>query len=327
MQPKPFSNHTITGTGKETKSRSPFFRSLLGYSVGNSTSTSGDNNTFIGSQAGSNNATGSGNTFSGFKSGSINSSGTGNVFSGQFSGFANNAGNYNTFLGYAAGESNSSGNNNTFLGQAAGINNATGSYNVYISTFGTPDGSQESNTIRIGDPSIQKSAYIAGVYTSMISGAQGVWVNAYGQIGQIASSRRYKEEIRDMGAKTVDLMKLRPVTFLYRRELDPGNRTLQYGLIAEEVADVYPELVEYNSKSEPISVKYHLLTSMLLNELQYQYKRVNAQREQMTVLEQQINEQRAQLNSMRERLDRLEKVLVEPSSIAQTASSASDQNK
>ena len=111
-----------------------------------------------------------------------------------------------------------------------------------------------------------------------------------------------------MGDSTSALMKLRPVTFLYKPEYDKGERTLQYGLIAEEVAEVYPELVAYDKDGQPYSVRYQYLTTMLLNEVQKQYHRAEAEAKVITAQEQKIDE-------LEQRLSRLENLT--PQTIAQ----------
>ena len=109
-----------------------------------------------------------------------------------------------------------------------------------------------------------------------------------------------------MGDSTNALMKLRPVTFLYKPEYATGERTLQYGLIAEEVAKVYPELVAYDKDSRPYTVKYQYLAPMLLNELQKQHAVVAAQQEVMKVQEEQIQSLQKQNQDFQQRLSRLE---------------------
>ena len=103
-------------------------------------------------------------------------------------------------------------------------------------------------------------------------------INGQGQLGIQTSSRRYKEDIQDMGDASRGLMQLRPVTFHYKPEYADGPRTLQYGLIAEEVAAVYPDLVLYDPKTgQPQTVAYHLVNAMLLNEVQKQHRQILAQ--------------------------------------------------
>jgi len=105
-----------------------------------------------------------------------------------------------------------------------------------------------------------------------------------------------------MGDSSSALMKLRPVTFLYKAEYDKGQRTLQYGLIAEEVAAVYPDLVAYDPEGKPYTIKYQYLTTMLLNEVQKQYHRAEAEGEVIKSQEQKIAD-------LEQRLSRLEKLL------------------
>jgi hypothetical protein len=91
---------------------------------------------------------------------------------------------------------------------------------------------------------------------------------ATGQLGTINSSRRYKDDIQDMDTANSDLLKLRPVTFRYKQPYADGSKPLDYGLIAEEVAEVYPDLVSRNADGQIETVQYHKLAPMLLNELQ-----------------------------------------------------------
>lgn len=101
------------------------------------------------------------------------------------------------------------------------------------------------------------------------------------------SSERYKDDIHGMAEASTNLMRLRPVTFHYKEAYDAGDGQLQYGLIAEEVADVFPDLVVYNEDGTPETVKYHLLATLLLNELQKQYQVNQEQAEAFARLEQQ----------------------------------------
>jgi hypothetical protein len=135
-----------------------------------------------------------------------------------------------------------------------------------------------------------------GIPTKTVSGV-AVYVDSNGNLGVQKSSRRFKEQVRDMGDSTDALMKLRPVTYFYKPQYDDGTRTLQYGLIAEEVARVYPELVAYEPDGKPYTVKYQYLATMLLNELQKQHAVVEAQREIVTG-------QQAEIDSLRNELQR-----------------------
>src|SRR5205085_138824 len=151
---------------------------------------------------------------------------------------------------------------------------------------------KEDHTIRIGTPSYgtptgQTRAFIAGITNSHVTG-MAVQVNGDGQLGVLTSSRQFKDEIADMGDRSSRLMRLRPVTFFYKPEYDSGPRTRQYGLVAEEVAEVYPELVQYTEKGAPYAVRYHLMTAMLLNELQKQQQKVAAAQQQLAEHAQQV---------------------------------------
>jgi Chaperone of endosialidase len=262
--------------------------------------TTGSNNTFFGATAGNFNTTGSYNTFYGWMAGYSNTTGGGNTFSGDQAGSLNTIGSGNTFYGAYAGSQITTGSNNTFLGLNAGGNNVTGSNDVYIAYGGALSGN-ESNTIRIGEETgqaPQTAAYIAGIYGVNVGGVP-VQINENGQLGAQTSSLRFKEHVRDMGDSTSALMQLRPVTFFYKPEYDKGDRTLQYGLIAEEVAKVYPELVAYDNDGQPYGVRYQYLSTILLNEVQKQYRRAETQA-------QVIQAQEEKIEDLEQRLARLE---------------------
>jgi hypothetical protein len=303
--------------------------------------TTGSANTFIGHYAGRDNAKGDDNTFVGYAAGYVNT-GSSNVFLGSLAGFLNGASGRNTFVGYEAGFNNVASNSNayfgyqaghyslgafnTFVGAEAGSANTTGDSNVYIANPGVLT---ESNTIRIGTQGVgagqQNATYVAGIRgTNVGAGAVAVLVNAAGQLGTVASSRRFKEQVRDMGDSTSALMRLRPVTFLYKPEYEKGPRTLQYGLIAEEVAEVYPELVAYDNDGKPYSVLYQYLDTMLLNEVQKQYHRVAAeakvideQKDQVEAQRRQIKAQEQKINELEQRLSRLESFIGTEARIAE----------
>jgi trimeric autotransporter adhesin len=129
----------------------------------------------------------------------------------------------------------------------------------------------DSGTIQIGTQGTQTAGtYIAGIYGATATSALPVYVNSNGQLGTVLSSRRFKEQIADMGDSSSKLLQLRPVTFFYKPEYDDGSHQLQYGLIAEEVAKVYPEMVAYDKDGLILTVKYQLLAPMLLNEVRKQ---------------------------------------------------------
>jgi hypothetical protein len=156
-----------------------------------------------------------------------------------------------------------SGSNNVAIGLDAGAKLASGSDNIYL---GADSLASESNTMRLGQG--QTHTFVAGIAGHPLIGSQVV-VTTAGQLGIVASSARFKRDIQAMGEVSQGLLQLRPVTFRYKQ--DPqGIR--QYGLIAEEVAKVYPELVTRGPDGKVASVQYHELIPMLLNELQRQQR-------------------------------------------------------
>ena len=264
----------------------------------------GDNNTFVGRYAGGNNTTGSQNVYLGVAAGGPpsdfpfdNNVGSNNAAVGYQAGFSVRTGSGDTFVGSMAGFSVRTGSGNTFVGSMAGFNDVSGNNDVYIANQG-PGVGTESNTIRIGDSAGQTVSYIAGIYGSTVGSGVPVYINSDGQLGTLTSSLRFKQQVQNMGDSTSALMKLRPVTFLYKAEYDKGPRTLQYGLIAEEVAEVYPDLVAYEPDGKPYTVKYQYLAPMLLNELQKQHAVVAAQQEVIQVQQKQVSAQQQQIGSL-----------------------------
>src|SRR5205814_10232100 len=134
----------------------------------------------------------------------------------------------------------------------------------------------DNAVIRIG--SSQIATYIAGIrsVTTGVADAVNVFIDSSGQLGTISSSRRFKTDIRDMGTASAKVLQLRPVTFRYKPEIDPSG-TQQYGLIAEDVAEVMPDLVAHDKNGQIETVKYHLLATLLLNEVQKEQRVIAAQ--------------------------------------------------
>jgi hypothetical protein len=157
--------------------------------------------------------------------------------------------------------SSTTGSNNIALGFNAGFNLTSVSNNIYL---GAASPATESKTMRLGNT--QTRTFVAGIAGTPLSGSQVV-VSSSGQLGILASSARYKRNIETMGERSLGLFRLRPVTFRYKQ--DPQG-TRQYGLVAEEVAKVYPELVTKGRGGAVESVQYYELVPMLLNELQQQ---------------------------------------------------------
>lgn len=190
----------------------------------------------------------------------------------------------NTAVGFHA-LANANGNNNIALGSHAGANLGYGINNIFIGNLGTA----ESNTIRIGDPLIHTGTHIAGISGATSPGGVAVYVDTNGKLGTVTSSARFKDDIQEIAEASSGLMKLRPVRFRYKRDIDPSGLE-QYGLVAEDVAKVYPDLVVYDSQGRANSVRYHFLTPMLLNEVQKQSRQIAEQRELISAQARQITQ-------------------------------------
>jgi hypothetical protein len=190
--------------------------------------------------------------------------------------------------------SNTTGAYNIAIGGGAGRLNDTGWFNIDIDNEGS---AADTGTIRIGRADRQTRAFIVGIYGTTTGGTGvPVVVDANGQLGTVSSSRRFKDEIRDMGKDSDSLFSLRPVTFKYKKPQQDGSRPLHYGLIAEEVADVYPELVAFDRDTRtPQTVLYQELPVMLLNELKKQRLEARRQRELVNELRRELKEIKAAL--------------------------------
>ncbi len=209
---------------------------------------------------------------------------------GSYSLYGNGSGTNNSALGYDALYGNTTGSRNTAVGYEAGYNGTTGSDNIFLGS-GAVGVAGEANTIRIGGTVVgtaagqQNRTFINGILGVPVAvGSYYVVVDPTGQLGSgppvLPSSRRYKKEIRDMGEASGRVLELRPVTFRFKEESQRGDSDLQFGLIAEEVAEVLPELVVYDGEGRPERVDYRELAPLLLDELQ---KLLAALREQQRV--------------------------------------------
>lgn len=263
--------------------------------------TTGTDNTGIGFGALGGNTTGYFNTGVGESTFYKNTTGVFNTAIGGLAGDFN-TGSYNTFVGANAGDTqinnagNTTGNSNVFIGFAAGGSTTTGSGNIEIGSFNLGTAT-DAGVIRIGTSTLQNSTFVAGIsgVTTGVSDAVDVVIDTNGQLGTINSSRRLKRDIADMGDASTGLMSLRPVTFHYNQASTDGVERLEYGLIAEEVAKIYPETVTYTPAGETQTIQYHKINAMMLNEIQKQHR--------------QIEDQARELDALRERLAALEQAL------------------
>jgi hypothetical protein len=245
--------------------------------------TTGSKNVALGYDALNSNTTGYANSATGFQALYLNTTGYYNFGDGVNALYSNTTGNLNTAFGVSALYSNTTGSYNIGEGYHGGYNLTTGSNNIDIANAGV---AAESGIIRIGTAGTQTAAYIAGISSSQITGA-AVYVTAAGQLGVLASSERYKTAIASLGPVSEKLDRLRRVSFHLKTE---PRGAVQYGLIAEEVETVYPELVIRDAGGVIQGVRYDELAPLLLNELQ-------AERRRMSDLQQRVTKQDALISA------------------------------
>ena len=214
------------------------FNTAVGY-FSLRTNTNASFNTAVGWQALFNNTEGSSNTATGVNVLFNNTTGSFNTASGDGALFSNTVGERNTATGYGALGNSATGSTNTALGYSAGSNVTTASNVICIGT----DGANASN-----------SCYIGHIY-NQLGGLQAVYVDIDGKLGIQPSSRRSKEEIKPMEQASEAIYRLKPVSFRYKQEIEP-TRPVGFGLIAEDVAEVNPELVVRDQSGELLSVRY-----------------------------------------------------------------------
>jgi len=192
------------------------------------------------------------------------------------------------------------------LGNLAGANLQTGDNNIHIGNAG--DDAGESNRIRIGTQSVQRATFIAGISGEAATGSQ-VIVNSSGRLGVIASSKRFKDDIKPMDKASEAILALKPVTFRYKHDLDP-EAIPQFGLVAEQVEKVNPDLVARDEQGKPYTVRYEAVNAMLLNEFLKEHRKVQeleandaAQQKEIKALAAAVKEQAAQIQKVSAQLE------------------------
>jgi hypothetical protein len=303
--------------------------------------TTGDENTAIGFSALVRNTTGGGNTASGAQALSANTTGEENTAVG-FSALRDLTGSGNVAVGSGALENATTGSGNIAVGNHAGGGLRSGDHNIYLGfpVLGgpvDPASATESHTLRLGaiqgivcspfppltcgpGPGIART-FIAGIAGATVSNSTTVLINtSTGQVGTLSSSARYKRDIQPMGVHSRGLHQLRPVIFRYTQDVQ-GER--QYGLIAEEVAHVYPELVTRGTHGAIEAVRYHEVIPMLLNEVQHQQRHLaelQAQNTRLRALTVQLHKRdevhQAQHAALAARLERLEAAAARAATLA-----------
>jgi len=247
--------------------------------------TTGFDNTANGTVALTFNTTGIRNTAVGAGALAFNTNGDDNTGLGIAALNFNTTGSGNTAIGDSALSANTTGSGNIALGQLAG-SETTGSNNIDIGNGGVAG---ESGVIRIGTRNVQKKTFVAGISRTTVSGGVTVVVNTNGQLGVMTSSARYKEAIKPMAKASDALLALQPVTFRYKKDLDP-EAIPQFGLIAEQVAKVDPDLVARDEEGKPYTVRYEAVNAMLLNEFLKEHRKVTEQGEELAALEKTVAE-------------------------------------
>ena len=282
--------------------------------------TSGGSNTATGTDALASNTTGGGNTADGVAalSGGLfgPQTGSSNTAVGFFASVSNTFGGSNVAVGAAALYLNAGGSNNTAIGSAAlelnngGSNNiaigfeagdlTTGNNNIVIGHNGV---GAESNTIRIGDPAIQTATYIAGISGATVPSGVTVVVGSDGHLGTLVSSARFKDDIKPMDKASESILALKPVTFHYKKELDPKG-TPQFGLVAEQVEKIDPHLVARDAQGKPYTVRYDAVNAMLLNEFLKEHRKVEDQEATIRQLSSTVAQQQKDFHAMVAQLTR-----------------------
>jgi hypothetical protein len=290
--------------------------------------TTGNSNTATDNGALFNNTIGDDNTATGAEALAHNTIGSGNTADGFFALFGNSTGSDNTAIGYSTLEVNNgsdntaigifaltfnNGNGNTAVGSGALIGNSTGSFNTALGQnagqglvggesnnidigYNVLGVTGESNTIRIGNTDITDT-FITGISGTTVASGAAVLVDSDGHLGTVTSSKRFKEEIRPMNKTSEAIFSLEPVTFRYKKEVDPAG-TSQFGLVAEKMDQVNRDLVVRDKEGKPYSVRYEAVNAMLLNEFLKEHRKVERLEATVVSLAATVKEQALQLQQV-----------------------------
>jgi len=268
--------------------------------------TIGNYNTAVGYNTLGTNTVGEGNVAIGADALISSTAGSSNVAVGNGTLDFNTTGSENTAVGVAALQANTSGNGNIALGKLAGANLTTGKNNIDIGNQGVAG---ESGTLRIGAQRNQNRAFMAGISGATVAGGVGVIIDTNGHLGTVVSSERFKDEIKPMDKASEAILTLKPVTFRYKHELDPDG-ILQFGLVAEEVDKVNPDLVVRDAEGKVYAVRYEAVNAMLLNEFLKQHnefikehRTVQGQQKEIDALRAELKEQRALIQKVNDKTE------------------------
>ena len=285
--------------------------------------TTGSDNTANGFGALLLNTTGPNNTAVGFEVLFANSTGFENAGTGSRALFANTTGFHNTADGFSALVRNTTGNHNTANGDVALSNNTTGNFNTTDGAHSLENNSTGSantalgfgagnnvttagNVICIGSgvvgANVSNSCFIGSVFGQTSSGGAAVFINSSGKLGTITSSRRFKEQIRPMAQSSEVLFALKPVIFRYKKEIEP-QKIPQFGLVAEDVEAVDPDLVVRDEDGKVNTVRYEAINAMLLNEFLKEHRTVQELKQEISALAATVKEKSAQIQKVSARID------------------------
>jgi uncharacterized coiled-coil protein SlyX len=309
-------NNTAIGSGALFSDTDGFGNTAVGLNAMES-NTNGFGNAAVGSAALIFNTTGFRNTAMGRRAMILNTTGFHDTATGENALESNTTGNYNTATGVDALGAATTGNLNIALGVGAGINLTTEDNNIDIGNLGVAG---DANTIRIGEPTavtdpafgetlpVHTATFIAGIYGTTASGGTAVYINSSGQLGTLTSSARFKQDIHSMDKASEAILALQPVTFRYNQELDPKGIP-QFGLVAEQVAKVNPDLIVRDAEGKPYSVRYEAVNAMLLNEFLNEHKEVENQQATIAGLKSNGARQDATIAKQQKQIDALTKGL------------------
>ena len=290
--------NTATGVAALYSNSSGSGNTATGDSALTSNTTGGDN-TATGTDALQDNTTGIFNTAIGDDSLVFNTIGSENTATGAQALLSNTTGSFNTVNGYEALLKNTTGSDNIAVGYLAGWHLTTGSHNIDIGNNGVRG---EASTIRIGKVGFQTNAYVVGISGVTVPTGVSVIVDSSGHLGTTTSSARFKELIKSMDKASEAILALHPVTFRYKKEFDPeGIR--QFGLVAEEVEKVDPDLVARDEQGKPYTVRYEAVNAMLLNEFLKEHRTVQELRATVVQQQKQIEALTAGLQEVKAQVD------------------------
>ena len=299
-------NNTAVGNGALSSDTDGFGNTAVG-AFALESNTDGFGNAATGTVALFSNTTGFRNTAMGRRTLVLNTTGVLNTATGANALEDNTTGNYNTANGVCALCGQTTGNLNIALGVGAGENLTTEDNNIDIANLGVAG---DANTIRIGEPTAvtepvfgvtlpaHTATFIAGIYGKTASGGTAVYINSSGRLGTLTSSARFKQDIHSMDNASEAILALQPVTFRYKQELDPKGIP-QFGLVAEQVEKVNPDLVVRDAEGKAYSVRYEAVNAMLLNEFLKEHRTVQELKKEIAALTATVQKVSAQVEMSR----------------------------